>query len=163
MYIAPGYHGPAAGTPDKVGGNSPLKVDRLLAHYEPDVKQLDIALNGTGGMRNPKADLRSIAPLEQIPFGLLSTAGSRSDYKRRIAAIAGWRKIQEYQNSKGGFYKPCVPANAPENWGPWEFDSDGTLRYTDPMPVNPVEKSAWRSEGHWDIFDPYGPIHKIGS
>jgi hypothetical protein len=126
-------HGPAAGTPDRVGGNSPGRPGRLSDHFNKDVGPLEEKLHGGAGTGNLK--LLAIAH-----FISGQSKGTWEDYYRRLNAIEGWEAIMDYQNSYGKFYRPCVPEDAPENWGPWEFDYlYGGLKFTGEIPQSPIQ------------------------
>jgi hypothetical protein len=133
-------HGPAAGTPDLFGGNG--VSFRLLDHLKKDVldlnKQLEAAGTPTGG---------SAGFVESAILGTVLNAGKPDQsseygtaldaYNRTMNAIGNPEAILRYLLSRGGFYRPCVPDNAPENWGDWKF-SDGKLVYTGAVPQRPA-------------------------
>jgi hypothetical protein len=124
-------HGPAAGTPDLFGGHN---LGTLGDHWDRDVKDLNTALQRTGGR---KTGGTSVFKRDAIIYWLTGEVNEQRDYDRSMNAIEGWEDILRYQNTRGGFYRACVPDDAPENWGNWEF-KDGTLHYTGATPRPPA-------------------------
>jgi hypothetical protein len=124
-------HGPGAGTPDRYGGR---ELKNMWPHWEKDVKNLFEGLQTRPGANRTgvgSLPLSAIADQVGIP-----AASPQVDAARTRNAVGGWKDIMRYQLSKGGFYLPCVPKDAPENWGDWKFE-DGQLKYTGSLPDDP--------------------------
>ena len=57
----------------------------------------------------------------------------------------------QLQQTRGGFYRPCIPKNAPENWGDWKFGNDGYLQYTGKRQV----ERRWRKKSFDELMDEF--------